>query len=643
MINDGGADVSEIIAGFNDDRIRRLDQERNRGKAACCNVGLAESLGDYVAYIDDDDVWFPDHLEVLYRAVLDSGGAGGAYSDLVKVSGFVDPESRDRLPLSRRLALRRDFSREVVFEHPIILHVSLMHRRDLGEAVGGYDPRVGILIEWNITRKLAYLTDLVHVPRVTGEFWAPYGSSDRISSRGRVDLDKYRRNMRLIKSDHPPGPWPRVKKVSVIWPVQNPDREFEARVLELVDSLSHPVDVILPVLGGGSYDLDPRGLGELKNVHLLPMPEGAGVFQAFRAAAESRGADYLFLISGKVDASIKRRLITALNFMQENNLSAASWDIPDEQGALLIKSDFFLEKFKTPSDLDKRRQALIPVVDKGLEPMAVLRGRILAAFKANRPEAAWALYQEAFLLDHFLFGDNLMWEFFFPLASALDKAAEGEARCRELVALGWGSDYRIMLGRLLQAQARFTEAAGEYLAGLKEIGVTEQDLSFPGFPQTTNFEQPPAEAWQGLAECLIEIGDLDRAYRFLDISSRARVWSRPLQGLARIFMAQGQWSRAEEALVRAAKMSSNDPETYGLLGVLAERTNRREEAFTLYGHAFKLNPASPKYLEPLVRLGATLGRSRETRPYLSEYAAARPGDERIRKMTSRLDGETGET
>ena len=65
VINDGGTDVTGVVAALGDDRVRLISAPENRGKAACLNDGLRQARGDYIAYLDDDDVWYPDHLERL--------------------------------------------------------------------------------------------------------------------------------------------------------------------------------------------------------------------------------------------------------------------------------------------------------------------------------------------------------------------------------------------------------------------------------------------------------------------------------------------------------------------------------------------------------------------------------------------------
>ena len=79
VVNDGGARPA-IPADF-PLPLRVVDLENNRGRAAAANAGFAAAAGDYVVFLDDDDLAFPEHLETLdrgERSRLRRRGAGRA-------------------------------------------------------------------------------------------------------------------------------------------------------------------------------------------------------------------------------------------------------------------------------------------------------------------------------------------------------------------------------------------------------------------------------------------------------------------------------------------------------------------------------------------------------------------------------------
>jgi len=57
-------DITAIVAEFGDPRIRCLRHDSNRGAPAARNIGIRASKGDYIAFLDSDDEWLPNKLEV---------------------------------------------------------------------------------------------------------------------------------------------------------------------------------------------------------------------------------------------------------------------------------------------------------------------------------------------------------------------------------------------------------------------------------------------------------------------------------------------------------------------------------------------------------------------------------------------------
>ena len=200
LTRDGGCPVDPIP----DDRLVFIDRDENKGLPYSFNRALEISQGEYICYLGDDDLYYPFHISTLVRA-LDSTDMDMVYSDLYKVHyKMIDGQME---AMSKNVEISRDFDRMVMLQFNHVLHVSLMHRKALLEKTGLYNETITVLIEWDLTRRLCFFTDFLHVPRVTGEFWAEVGGGDRISTRERADPKNYTRNLMTIKNTRPPKPW----------------------------------------------------------------------------------------------------------------------------------------------------------------------------------------------------------------------------------------------------------------------------------------------------------------------------------------------------------------------------------------------------------------------------------------------------
>ena len=81
VVNDGSTDDTlEILRGIADSRLRIITQE-NGGECVARNRGIKEARGRYIAFLDADDAWRPNHLEIVFKYI----------QKLTDISWFVTP------------------------------------------------------------------------------------------------------------------------------------------------------------------------------------------------------------------------------------------------------------------------------------------------------------------------------------------------------------------------------------------------------------------------------------------------------------------------------------------------------------------------------------------------------------------------
>ncbi len=185
LVNDGG-EPPEVPADF-PLPVVRVDLLDNRGRAAAANAGVEAAGGDYVTFLDDDDLVAPEHLETLAGLVA-AAGVGVAYTDAaVGVYALPDgPGSRDGEGgwrcVERRLPYSRDFDPDLLLVDNYIPFNTLAIERSLfarvtppaggeGAADGGpFDTSLPFFEDWEFLIRLAAVTRFHHLPRVTCEY-----------------------------------------------------------------------------------------------------------------------------------------------------------------------------------------------------------------------------------------------------------------------------------------------------------------------------------------------------------------------------------------------------------------------------------------------------------------------------------------
>ncbi|MGL4865849.1 MAG: glycosyltransferase family 2 protein [Cetobacterium sp.] len=75
IINDFSNDLTQLIIKDyckKDKRVKLLEQEENKGVVKARNRGIKESKGKYIAFLDSDDLWENDKLEIQIKYMQDN-------------------------------------------------------------------------------------------------------------------------------------------------------------------------------------------------------------------------------------------------------------------------------------------------------------------------------------------------------------------------------------------------------------------------------------------------------------------------------------------------------------------------------------------------------------------------------------------
>ncbi|MGZ4778772.1 MAG: PIG-L family deacetylase [Thermoanaerobaculia bacterium] len=160
VVNDGGEQPE--LSG-----VKLVHHPQSRGRSEAMNSGVAAATNPFIAFLDDDDLYHPDHLATLGRASEQSQYQGwytNAVSAFVRLgeSGLFETRSRQRL-------FDGDFDRERLLIDNYIPLPTLLVRRDTFLDLGGFDPEFDLFEDWDFLIRLSLRGDLLHVPRITCE------------------------------------------------------------------------------------------------------------------------------------------------------------------------------------------------------------------------------------------------------------------------------------------------------------------------------------------------------------------------------------------------------------------------------------------------------------------------------------------
>ena len=164
LVNDHGESVAHLLSGYGFP-IAYLLQARNRGPAAARNAGHRLARGRYLVYLDDDDLFLPEHLHTLANA-LQEHPAEVVYSDAIVVIEKL--EGTTRMALSEEKRYPHDtYSRDRLCVDNYIPINTFAWPRAFAMEVGGFDEHLPALEDWDFLLRLAAKVSFHHVRQET--------------------------------------------------------------------------------------------------------------------------------------------------------------------------------------------------------------------------------------------------------------------------------------------------------------------------------------------------------------------------------------------------------------------------------------------------------------------------------------------
>ncbi|MFW6079933.1 MAG: glycosyltransferase, partial [Gemmatimonadota bacterium] len=182
VVDDGSTDAtSAYLDSIRDPRLRHIRIEHTGLPAKARNEGLARARGEYLAFLDSDDLWQPRKLERQLAALRARPDARWSYTDV----NFIDAASallpRDRFAETRPRSgwiVERLLAHETVVACPTVVA-----ERRLVEEVGGFDESLPMSEDFDLWLRLAVRSPAVALRERLVDF-----RQHRSYSRGRPEI-----------------------------------------------------------------------------------------------------------------------------------------------------------------------------------------------------------------------------------------------------------------------------------------------------------------------------------------------------------------------------------------------------------------------------------------------------------------------
>jgi len=188
VVNDGALDVKDVVTVLAGSiPVTYISHKRSEGRAAAANKGLEAARGVYLNFLDDDDIFYPDHLETLVTHLQASEGKV-AYSSVLSAH-FSGPPERPENCVKRVVNHNVDFDPDRILFQNYIPIMSVLFHRDVLSRVDGFSRDLNLFEDWDFWIRASRHFPFDHIDRVTAEYRF-YGSETTEESH----RQKYRYN-----------------------------------------------------------------------------------------------------------------------------------------------------------------------------------------------------------------------------------------------------------------------------------------------------------------------------------------------------------------------------------------------------------------------------------------------------------------
>jgi len=180
LVEDGGLGIESAKAQIDELRVSGVLAKviyvplPKSGRCVAGNKALEVATGQLCCFLDDDDLFYADHLEVLVNEWLKQPRLGAVYALAYEVRTHVHSEEpwvyEDVI---HSLIHRQEFSRPTLWHHNYFPIQSVLFQRRLYLESGGFDLDLENLEDWNLWVRYSLKSDFKLISKVTSLYRVP--------------------------------------------------------------------------------------------------------------------------------------------------------------------------------------------------------------------------------------------------------------------------------------------------------------------------------------------------------------------------------------------------------------------------------------------------------------------------------------
>lgn len=163
VVDDYSTDnTKEIVNSFRDNRIKYIVNSHSKGVSGARNTGILMSKGEWIAFLDSDDVWLPEKLNLLYMKIRETDNTVGLI-----YTGYAIYDFYNKKEVSLYLPEKEGWiQNDLLYNNYIGSFSVTAFRTDVIKKAGGCDERFSYFEDNDLYVRIAGLSKITFVKEV---------------------------------------------------------------------------------------------------------------------------------------------------------------------------------------------------------------------------------------------------------------------------------------------------------------------------------------------------------------------------------------------------------------------------------------------------------------------------------------------